>query len=203
MALNFFSDRPSAQPVLRFRAMDPPHCGDQGGWWQEGSTVHLLMVDAMGYGVEAERTALMAKDYVAAHLNDSVDAVFSGCDEQLRRTRGVTMAYGRVDSEQATLTFAGVGNCAGVIQRNDGSLTKLICDIGIVGSGFSSLTPISLPVFPGDLVVLHTDGIRERMHFTNYARDPSVECGRLADRIVADWGKSIDDIGLLIMKVSF
>ena len=203
MSFNFFSERQGMHPALRFRAMEPPYCGDQGGWIQEESVSHLFVIDAMGYGEDAEKTALLAKEYVTTHIHDGLESLFTGCDEQLRRTRGATMAYARIDSNQATLVFAGIGNCAGVIQRNDGSLTKLICDIGILGSGFSNLTSISLPVFPGDLIILHTDGIRERMHFTNYAKDASMECGRLADRIIADWGKSIDDLGVLVMRVSF
>ncbi|MBF0124360.1 MAG: SpoIIE family protein phosphatase [Magnetococcales bacterium] len=200
-------------PVLRFRPLDPPYCGDQGGWWPESSgparlavaepvPLTLALIDGMGHGADAERSALVAKSYIAQHYHEpDLAQIIIGCDGVLKRTRGATMIVGRIDYQQQLFAFAGVGNCSAIIYRSDRSSVRLVSDVGIVGVGFSQLLVESIPVQPGDLVVLHTDGIRERMHLNNYGSVILNDSSRLADALIADWGKQIDDVAVLVVQI--
>ncbi|MBF0159429.1 MAG: SpoIIE family protein phosphatase [Magnetococcales bacterium] len=200
-------------PVLRVRPLDPPYCGDQGGWWpdvshqnqpaiEEPDVLTLAIIDGMGHGADAEQSALIAKSYIAQHCHElDLTQIITGCDTVLRRTRGATMVIGRVDYQQHLFSFAGIGNCSALIYRSDHSSVRLVSDIGIVGVGFSRLLVESMPIQSGDLIVLHTDGIRSRMHFNNYGSAILGDSSRLADTIMADWGKQIDDAAVLVVQI--
>jgi negative regulator of sigma-B (phosphoserine phosphatase) len=77
---------------------------------------------------------------------------------------GVVMSLAVVNAEENTVTWVGVGNVAGTLVRPSSS-EHPICDTmmlrpGVVGSRLPVLQPLVLPIAPGDLMVLATDGIR-------------------------------------------
>ena len=75
--------------------------------------------------------------------------------------------------------------------------TSLVTRGGVLGREVPPLTPISLPLDPGDLLVFATDGIRE-----GFIEGMSLEDApqRAASRIMATHGKGTDDALVLVAK---
>ena len=176
------------------------HCGDECAYWHEGGKVTLCIVDGLGHGEDAERAAQAAVEYVAGHLGEPLADIFAGCNAAIRRTRGVAIGIAVVDEEAETLTYAGIGNTRIMIVRGAQSVTHLSSNNGIVGGGYRELTPETVELHSGDLVILSSDGIRERCDLLAYGAELRGDVQQLADRIVVDWGRETDDAAVLVFR---
>jgi len=177
-----------------------PHCGDECAYWQSDGKAILCIADGLGHGEEAEQAAQAAVDYVARHLAQPLADIFAGCDRALHRTRGVTMGIAVIDKEAETLTYAGVGNPRAMIVRGAPPVVCLSNNYGIVGGGYRKLTPETVELHPGDLVILTSDGIKERCDVLAYGEMLHGNVHRLAERILHDWGRETDDVAVLVFR---
>ncbi len=175
-----------------------PHCGDQGACWANDGKVTLCLADGLGHGEDAEKAARTAMDYVAGHCDAPLAELFAGCDEALYRTRGVAMGIIIIDHEAGTLTHAGVGNTRAVVVGDE--TTRLDSTAGIVGAGYGRLVPEAVPFMADDLVVMVTDGIKQRFDFADCAEMGGTDLQRLAEKILEDWSRGTDDAAVLVFK---
>ncbi len=176
------------------------HCGDECAYWQEGGKVTLCIVDGLGHGKDAERAAQAAVEYVAGHLGEPLADIFAGCNSAIRRTRGVAMGIAIVDEEAGTLTYTGIGNTRAMIVGEAGPVVRLSSNYGIVGGGYRKLTPETVELHPGDLVILSSDGIKERCDLLAYGDALRGDVQQLAVRILQDWGRETDDAAVLVFR---
>jgi hypothetical protein len=163
------------------------------------------MVDGLGHGEDAERAGKTAVEYVAGHLSQPLAELFAGADKALRDSRGVAMGVAVIDEKAPSLMYAGIGNTRTMIVRRPGkgscSTIRLSGNPGIVGGGYRVLTPETLPLAAGDVVILFTDGVKELVDLSRYdaALLDDVQC--LADRILRDWRDKPDDATVLVLAV--
>ena len=180
------------------------HCGDQFGHWQKGNPAILCIADGLGHGKHAEKAAKEALTYVAAHRSESLPEIFSGCNRAIRDTRGVAMGIAVIDKKARTLTYAGIGNTRIVILRSADSKESarktqyLKNDFGIVGGGYKRLGPETVKFMPGDMVIMFTDGVKELIDLSGYDEGLRADAGKLAERIIEDWGRDTDDAAVLV-----
>src|SRR5437660_1766381 len=81
--------------------------------------VLVAAVDGLGHGAEAATAAQVAVATLQAHAHESVLALLKRCHETLRETRGVVLTLASFHARDGTITWAGVGNVEGVLQRAD------------------------------------------------------------------------------------
>ncbi len=209
MKSSFASPLHSEQIAMVKRALnDAPHCGDECSFWQSGGKIILCMVDGLGHGEHAERAAKAVVDYVAHHLSEPLLDLFAGCNLALRSTRRVVMGVAVIDEEAGTLTYAGIGNTRAMIVRErhpefaEGKTVRLSNNYGIVGGGYKRLSPETVPLMPGDLVFMFTDGVEEIINLSGYDDALRADVWQLAEKIIKDWGRETDDVAVLIFKRS-
>ncbi len=191
------------QIAIAKRALaDDPHCGDECGSWRVGGKTILCVADGLGHGEHAEAAAKAAVDYVGRHLSDSLPEIFADCDRALRDTRGAVMGLAVVDEEKGTLTYAGIGNARAVVigAKSAKRTYRMSSSYGIVGGGYKALALETVPFSPGDVVVLHTDGVKEMSDISGYADIAPEDVQRLAERILRDWGLKSDDAAILVCR---
>ena len=184
--------------IVKRAFQNGPYCGDQVEYWQNEQKIILCIVDGLGHGKQAEEAALAAVEYVAHHNSLPLQDLFAGCDMALRGTRGVAMGIAIIDQDSETLTYAGIGNTRAVI-LNSNSLS-LRSDWGIVGAGFRKLSPETLPFCPGNLVILTTDGIKERLDLSDYNKALYTNLDGFAEQILLDGGRETDDATVLVFR---
>ncbi len=180
--------------------MQAAFCGDQCDYWQTPDGWLMAMVDGLGHGEAAETAALAALAYVGAHLEDSLPELFKGCDQTLRGTRGAAMSLARLTVGQ--LEYAAIGNTQARILRrrmlSQGRNQRLNGNYGIVGGGYRQLVTMTAEFQSGDLLILHTDGVNERFDLSTYDESLFQQPSRLASRLIADWGKPLDDAAAMV-----
>lgn len=124
----------------------------------------LAVIDGSGHGKDAAAAARLAVETLETYANEDVVSLLQRCHERLRITRGAAMSIGAINAAQDTITWAGVGNIEGTILRvgssGRGIPDRLLLRPGIVGYRLPRLQALTLPLAPGDLIILATDGIR-------------------------------------------
>src|SRR5579859_3102150 len=156
-----------------------------------GSGVLVAVVDGLGHGRDAETAARLAITTIQADPNPEITGLVQRCHAVLNRSRGVVMSIAMLDAERQTMTWLGVGNVEGVLIR-PGAIKResILMRGGIVGHRLPPLRPATLPLRPGDLLMLATDGIREG--FAEQLR-PDAPLDEIAERVLDRYGRSEDD----------
>jgi negative regulator of sigma-B (phosphoserine phosphatase) len=178
-------------------------CGDRMiavGVNGTGALVGVL--DGLGHGAEAAEAANRGAEVLAAAPAEPLDMLVQRCHRALSGTRGAAMTLARIDFRTDTLSWVGIGNVAadlvakhpaGVELRSSARLAG-----GIVGYRIpEALTPQQVPIRPGDLLVIVSDGIVEG-HLDDI--DFSAPALVIADHILRSHGTANDDALVLAAR---
>lgn len=175
--------------------------GDQSFVVQNGGTALVAAIDALGHGPEAEVAALHAVGVLSAAPTIPIGELIRRCHQALLGRRGVVLSLAAFDVGAGILTWAGVGNVEGALHRvREGRIVSrsgLVIIGGVVGGDLHEVRPQQLPVEPGDLLVLATDGV-ERACVD--AIDPGLSPERSAADLLQRFGKGTDDALVLVVR---
>ena len=127
-----------------------------------GSQVLVAVVDGLGRGPEAAAVARAAIETLEGNGESTLPGLLSACHRALAGTRGAVVSLALVDPAVGALTWAGVGNVAGVLlQRGPaGHARGLAMRGGIVGGEMPRVEPETLALSGDDTLIFATDGIK-------------------------------------------
>jgi serine phosphatase RsbU (regulator of sigma subunit) len=134
------------------------------------STAAIVVADASGHGIAAGLLMAIANATLklAVDLNPDPEAVADLMNRVLYRTGGsrsfMTMFYGLLDRATGRLEYVSVGHPYPLLRRASGDLEEL--GVGCLPLGVrSSITPRpgATTLYPGDLLIMYTDGIPEAL----------------------------------------
>ena len=121
------------------------------------------VVDGVGHGDEATAASRAAVAVLEKNAHDPVIALVRRCHHALMQTRGAVMTVASLWRADNTLTWLGVGNVEGRLWRADRTAShpceSVLLRGGVVGYQLPALQASVIPVAPGDLLVLATDGV--------------------------------------------
>jgi negative regulator of sigma-B (phosphoserine phosphatase) len=166
---------------------------------EEEEATLICLVDGLGSGESAAEAAQAAIRCVEVNSTLPLSDIMAECHQALKGTRGAVVALMRISFAESMITFVGVGNI-GIRVRSTASI-RPISKNGIVGYRLPRLREFTYPYTPGDLFVLHTDGISSRFTlddalWTEGAQDVQT----LADEIARIFGKENDDVTILVAR---
>lgn len=161
----------------------------------------LAVVDGLGHGREAASAAQIALDEIATFSGGSLIALARKCHERLRSTRGAAKSLAFIDRTEQTMTWLGVGNVEGVLFHGVASgqpaKERLLLRPGVVGDHLPLLRASVVPVVPGDLIILATDGVRPGFDETVDFRDSPQH---IAEAVMRDYARGTDDALVLVVR---
>jgi phosphoserine phosphatase RsbX len=168
----------------------------------DGTGALIGVLDGLGHGVEAAEAAKCGVDVLRTAPAEPLDALVRRCHRALAGTRGAAITLAHIDFRTDTLSWIGIGNVAadlvakhpaGVEVRSSARLVG-----GIVGYRIpEALTPQQVPIRPGDLLVMASDGIVED-HLDGI--DFSASSLVIADQILHTHAKDNDDALVLAAR---
>jgi hypothetical protein len=171
-------------------------CGDviidlrREGW-------HLLaVVDALGHGPDAAKSASAALQAAQESIGQPLERVFEAVHRALPKLRGVVMSALLLESTGAS--FAGVGNVE--VFAPEG-VSRPVAMAGTLGGAAYRYRSFAVALEPGHRWALVSDGIRARegsVLFHKFRQTPAQEA---ADSLVAQAGRAHDDVAVLIIDV--
>ncbi len=163
--------------------------------------VLLAVVDGIGHGAEAARTAEIAVSTLLEHPQDAVIPLVRRCHEALRRTRGAVMSIASINSRDGTISWLCVGNVESVLIRADVAAKRPyevpILRGGVVGGQLPPLLASVKQIASGDTLILVTDGIN-----SGFGRQLPILARpqHLAEHILANHCKGTDDALVVVAR---
>lgn len=125
--------------------------------------VLLAAIDGLGHGKEAVVAARAAVAVLKEFPQQSVVTLIKRCHEALLGTRGAVITVASLHNLNG-MTWLGVGNVECRLLRADPHASptseSALLRGGVVGYQLPVLQARTVPVTPGDLLILATDGIR-------------------------------------------
>lgn len=161
--------------------------------------VLICLVDGLGSGEAAAEAAQAAVRCVEMNSTLPLSDIMAECHQALKGTRGAVVALMHISFAESMVTFVGVGNIG--IHVRSAVPIKPISKNGIVGYRLPRLREFTYPYTPGDLFVLHTDGISSRFTLDGALwAEEAQDLQTLADAIARIFGKENDDVTVLVAR---
>ncbi len=161
----------------------------------------MAVIDGLGHGEEAAVAADAAALVLETSPHEPLRTLFDRCHAQLRTTRGAAMTVARFESHGLTLDWLGTGNIKTVLLRRAAqgfTCMDLLTYSGLVGAQLPKRPASKIPVMPGDVLILATDGIdRKFIDSIRYDEAPQTQ----AERLLAAYRSQTDDALVLVARL--
>ncbi len=161
----------------------------------------VAVVDGLGHGADAADAAKVAVRSLERHAHQPVIPLVRDCHHSLLGTRGAVISVASFTARDQAMTWLGVGTVEGLLLRAQATSPRresLLLRGGVVGVHLPALAAEIVPVTPGDTLILTTDGVRS--DFSNERLSHQDPPPKLADYILARWGKQSDDALVLVVR---
>ncbi|HHI30671.1 MAG TPA: hypothetical protein ENL17_03040 [Candidatus Methanoperedenaceae archaeon] len=160
------------------------------------------LIDGIGHGDHAERAATICvktiRDYIRSREDFTLTGLFYACDDALRATDGVVMAVVIIKIDEGRIHFAGVGNITTRIIGSENSYP--ISTGGIIGYNMQRVIEHTYPYTSGDLILMHSDGIRSGINRELLLRLCSQDEERIADALFREYARGTDDATIVVAR---
>ena len=174
-------------------------CGDAFAVRVDDGMVTVMVADGLGHGplaATASREAVRAFQAApAGRPGRYLEAVHTA----LVGTRGAAVMVAQPDADQ--IRIAGLGNIAAFQRGLRGRSRGLLSYPGIAGSGARTVRETAYPSEGPGVLVLHSDGLTDRMDLDKYpgllSRTPLVVAGVL----LRDFGVRRDDASVVVVPL--
>lgn len=166
-----------------------------------GEKEHFLfaaIVDVLGHGREAHELAVEIEKFLVAYWDGSVVELMDRLQNHLAGTRGAGAGLCLVDRYSGVLRYAGIGNT--VIRRFGSSEARLLSRAGIIGGSRRTPREEKMTLTPGDIVLLYTDGVKDRFQLQDYPQLLHHTAELIARTVIQRFGKDHDDASCIALR---
>jgi len=162
--------------------------------------IFAAIVDVLGHGPEAHELALTIDTYLSRYGSSDISGLMTRLHQHLKGTRGAVVGLCFIDTASGRAEYAGTGNT--VLRRFGDTETRLVSHDGVLGQNMRTPHPQTVQLEAGDLIVLYTDGIRDRFTSDDYPGLFHHAPEKVARTIVERFGKSYDDAACIAVRYS-
>ncbi len=179
------------------------------GEWVSGDAVVIrplehgifaAIVDVLGHGPEAHELALMIDAHLDRHGNSDVSGLMTRLHQHVKGTRGAAVGLCAIDAAAGRVAYVGTGNT--VLRRFGKTDTRLVSQDGVLGQNMRTPRPQTLQLEKGDLIVLYTDGVRDRFTSDDYPGVFHHAPKEVVRTVVERFGKDYDDVACIAVRYS-
>ncbi len=174
-------------------------CGDAWAVASADDRTTVMIADGLGHGPVAADASREAVRIFAEHASEPPDRLFPLMHDALRKTRGAAVAVARLDHAGRSITFAGVGNIAGLVVGRDGSQKSMVSHNGTVGFEMRRVHAFDYAWPVGATVILYSDGLTSQLRLDRYngllSRHPLLTAGV----IYRDFSRHRDDVTAVVL----
>jgi phosphoserine phosphatase RsbX len=161
----------------------------------------VAVIDGLGHGDAAADAAEAAARIIEEYSEFPPQELLERCHQQLRQTRGAVMTLAWFDLSQRAMHWTGVGNVeARFVRAGDDIGARYDSPVvlgGVVGYNLPQVRVGTIPLEPGDSVVLATDGVGADYSASLESGVPAQE---LAERVLERHHKGTDDALAVVVR---
>jgi anti-sigma regulatory factor (Ser/Thr protein kinase) len=170
-------------------------CGDG---WVVTSDGLVALIDGLGHGAPASLAARRAEEVARAGPHDDPRRMIDAMHLALRGTRGAVVMV--VLLREGSVRFAGVGNIAGAVIGVD-RVVGLHSTWGVVGGAtIAGAKSFETAWAPGDVLLLHSDGLSKAIDLFTTRRLRYVEPTLAAAIVLRDAVTKLDDQTVVVVR---
>jgi phosphoserine phosphatase RsbX len=175
------------------------HCGDAGLIKEFEDKVFFGIIDGAGHGKNAEIVAVACRDYLIKNYNQKLSTLILNLHELAqKKTRPAVTALCRLDLASGELTYTGVGN---IVTRIFGpNYMKFVPADGLLGYRYRTPKEHKTQLFDGDLLLMHSDGIKEHFRLEQYPGLIVDDTKTITKEIISRFSKAEDDASCLALR---
>lgn len=162
-----------------------------------GTNALIAVIDGLGGGTAAAEAALKAHTAIESHAEQPLNQIMQAAHHACMGTRGAVIGLLRLDLAQQRACYVGVGNI-GIYVLSQHPIKPLSRN-GIVGYRMPPLMEQQASYDTGDTFILFSDGISMRFVDAPLLHE-GLEPQPLAERIMEQYGKTIDDVTVVVVK---
>jgi anti-sigma regulatory factor (Ser/Thr protein kinase) len=175
-----------------------------GDAWSRRKDPHgfsVMLADGLGHGplaAEASRAAIRSFGQARDGIPSSTLAEMH---RALKPTRGAAVAIAKVDLDQSTIVFAGVGNVAATIVDSTGHARRLVSNNGTIGHIARHMRDHSYPVEEPSLLIMASDGLGTSWRLDSYPGLASRHPALIAAVLFRDFNRGRDDVTIFVARL--
>jgi negative regulator of sigma-B (phosphoserine phosphatase) len=173
-------------------------CGDTGVIVTSGAACFAALVDVLGHGAEARKSAIVAEEFLPGCAGADLTESLQGLHRLLRSGRGAVATLLNLDLQSGELLVAGMGNIT--TRLFGGEHVRILSRDGIIGYSMSTPRVHTLSMTPGDVLLLYSDGIRESFELHDCPGLLTGTAQEIAERVMQHFRKADDDASCLVVR---
>jgi len=160
--------------------------------------IFAAIVDVLGHGPDAHELAVVIDSYLSRHGSSDVSGLMTRLHQAVKGTRGAAVGLCAIDAATGRACYVGTGNT--VMRRFGKADTRLVSQDGILGQNMRTPRPQTLQLEAGDLILLYTDGVRDRFTSDEYPGIFQHAPKEVVRTIVERFGKDHDDVACIALR---
>jgi len=173
--------------------------GDAYFMAETADDIHIIVVDGLGHGKEAEIASQIAISTVKTNLDMPYAKLFPLLHTSLRGSRGVALMAIRLDKVNRLIHYCGVGNIEATILPQQTSTPQ--SRPGVLGSGILPALLINTLPWPlNGVLILHSDGVSRRWRTDPLIQQHMHKPLLLSHLLLRDYGRYTDDATVFILQ---
>jgi anti-sigma regulatory factor (Ser/Thr protein kinase) len=175
-------------------------CGDAWAVWSAGELTSVFVSDGLGHGRDAAAASAVAVAAFLRNAERAAEDVIAAVHDALRGTRGAAVAIAELDRRLGVLHFCGLGNIGGVVSNAGGREQHLVSLAGIAGHVARRMQKFTQPWQPGDVLVMHSDGLGTHWALSQYPGLANRHPGVIAGVLARDHRRRNDDATVVVAR---
>jgi len=188
--------------VLSYPVLFHDKCNGDGYIIHKNKHDLLVVMDALGHGEDACRSATAVRDFILQNPHTELDTLIYRVHDFIKdqKVRGVAISAVRLDYTANTLRFCGLGDVTTKIFP-PGEETALypFAKEGIAGDISRTLDVQEFPLVKGSIIAMFSDGLSSKLTIPLSRR--VYRPIHLINDLMKEYGKTHDDRTLLLAKV--
>jgi len=174
-------------------------CGDAYFIKAFENKVLITVIDGLGHGPDAAVAANTAVEYIKNNYKKGLTEIIKGCHKEMKRTRGAVIGIALIDLKSSILRYAGIGNIEAIVKSR--TMIRPNSQNGILGHNLSEVKEEEFPFNPGDLIILHSDGISKQFDLDLYPPEFFGQYPQtIVERVTAEFGSKSDDLCIVAAR---
>jgi len=178
------------------------HAGDAWTAIESSSGMTVCIADGLGHGPAAATASTAVVRVVAKQSEQTLDHILQDAHGALRATRGAAVGIARIHAAQSRAEFSGVGNIAGTIVDDEGSMRRVVSLTGIVGHEMRKVQTFSYPWTASSVLVLQSDGVSASWNASTWPGLMQHDPALIAAVIYRDHCRGNDDATVVVAKAA-
>jgi anti-sigma regulatory factor (Ser/Thr protein kinase) len=173
--------------------------GDAWSSYGDAAGITVFVVDGLGHGAEAALAASAAVNQFQQSRQEPPAEIIAAVHRAMRHTRGGAVAVARLDWESATVSYAGVGNIAGVVVSAAGQERRMVSLPGIAGHNARKIQAFEYPC-PDGVLIMHSDGVATSWTLNRYPGLIQAHPLLVAGVLYRDFARGRDDATISVSR---